>query len=161
MLISSLLSTDNPFNSTEEIKEWIRRRNNEVTVDVKQIAFSEMEKWQISNNSIDHTSGRFFSIVGIDVTTDYGKLNNWRQPIINQPEVGYLGILTKVIDGTLYCLMQAKIEPGNVNCVQISPTLQATKSNYSRVHAGKSPKYLEYFINAKPENIILDQLQSE
>ena len=161
MLISSLLSTDNPFNSTEEIKEWIRRRNNEVTVDVKQIAFSEMEKWQISKSSIDHTSGRFFSIVGIDVTTDYGKLNNWRQPIINQPEVGYLGILTKVIDGTLYCLMQAKIEPGNVNCVQISPTLQATKSNYSRVHAGKSPKYLEYFINAKPENIILDQLQSE
>ena len=57
--------------------------------------------------------------------------------------------------------MQAKIEPGNMNNVQISPTLQATKSNYSQVHAGKAPNYLEYFVNAKPENIILDQLQSE
>ena len=63
--------------------------------------------------------------------------------------------------GVLYCLMQAKIEPGNINCVQISPTLQATKSNYSRVHSGKSPNYLDYFIQAKPENILLDQLQSE
>ena len=87
--------------------------------------------------------------------------DHWQQPIILQPEVGYLGILTKEINGVLYCLMQAKIEPGNVNCVQISPTLQATKSNYSRVHSGKSPHYLEYFVNVKPENIILDQLQSE
>jgi oxidase EvaA len=57
--------------------------------------------------------------------------------------------------------MQAKIEPGNVNCVQISPTLQATKSNYSQVHQGKKPKYLDYFVNAKPQQILVDQLQSE
>ena len=162
MIIRSLLSSDNPFNSTRELKEWIEQRNREVTVKVEQIPFAQLDKWYSKDNgSIHHESGRFFSIVGIDVQTDYGTNNHWRQPIINQPEVGYLGILTKEIDGVLYCLMQAKIEPGNVNCVQISPTLQATKSNYSRVHSGKSPNYLEYFINAKPENIILDQLQSE
>lgn len=162
MIIKSLTTQVNPFNSTQEIREWIARRNREVTVKVEQIPFSEMKMWHSDEDgSIHHDSGKFFSIVGIDVKTDYGSNNHWRQPIINQPEVGYLGILTKVIDGVLYCLMQAKIEPGNVNCVQISPTLQATKSNYSRVHSGKSPNYLEYFVNAKPENIILDQLQSE
>lgn len=162
MIIRSLLTSDNPFNSTLELKEWIELRNREVTVKVEQIPFAQLDKWYSKDNgSIYHESGRFFSIVGIDVQTDYGTNNHWRQPIINQPEVGYLGILTKEIDGVLYCLMQAKIEPGNVNCVQISPTLQATKSNYSRVHSGKSPNYLEYFVNAKPENIILDQLQSE
>ena len=162
MIIRSLLTQDNPFNSTEEIKKWIVQRNREVVVDVKRIPFSEMKSWHSNDDgSISHDSGRFFSIVGIDVQTDYGDVSHWRQPIILQPEVGYLGILTKEINGVLYCLMQAKIEPGNVNCVQISPTLQATKSNYSRVHAGKSPNYLDYFVNAKPENIILDQLQSE
>lgn len=162
MIIRSLLTDYNPFNSTKEIKEWIVRRNREVEVRVEQIPFDQMKMWHSeSDGSIRHDSGRFFSIVGIDVTTDYGHNNHWRQPIILQPEVGYLGILTKEIDGVLYCLMQAKIEPGNVNCVQISPTLQATKSNYSRVHSGKAPNYLEYFVNAKPENIILDQLQSE
>lgn len=162
MIIRSLLTNKNPFNSTEEIKQWIERRNREVEVKVEKIPFSEMKMWHSEEDgSIRHDSGRFFSIVGIDIQTDYGENHHWRQPIILQPEVGYLGILTKEIDGVLYCLMQAKIEPGNVNCVQISPTLQATKSNYSRVHSGKSPNYLEYFVNAKPENIILDQLQSE
>ena len=162
MIIRSLITNDNPFNSTDEIREWIKQRNKEVKVSVEQIPFSEMKMWHSEpDGSLHHDSGKFFSIVGIDVKTDYGKNNHWRQPIINQAEVGYLGILTKVIDGVLYCLMQAKIEPGNVNCVQISPTLQATKSNYLRVHSGKSPDYLEYFVNVKPENIILDQLQSE
>lgn len=162
MIIRSLITNDNPFNSTDEIRKWIKQRNEEVKVSVVQIPFSEMKKWHSNpDGSLHHDSGKFFSIVGIDVKTDYGNNNHWRQPIINQAEVGYLGILTKVIDGVLYCLMQAKIEPGNVNCVQISPTLQATKSNYSRVHSGKSPDYLEYFVNVKPENIILDQLQSE
>lgn len=162
MIIRSLLTNKNPFNSTEEIRQWIERRNREVEVKVDKIPFAELKRWYSEEDgSIRHDSGRFFSIVGIDIQTDYGENHHWRQPIILQPEVGYLGILTKEINGVLYCLMQAKIEPGNVNCVQISPTLQATKSNYSRVHEGKSPNYLEYFVNAKPENIILDQLQSE
>lgn len=162
MIIKSLLTEENKFNSTEEIKAWIKRRNREVEVKIEKIPFDQMNMWHSDvDGSVHHDSGRFFSIVGIDVRTDYGSNHHWRQPIINQPEVGYLGILTKEIDGVLYCLMQAKIEPGNVNCVQISPTLQATKSNYSRVHSGKAPNYLEYFVNAKPENIILDQLQSE
>ncbi len=162
MIIKSLLTNENPFNSTDAIREWIKRRNRQISVCVQQIPFAEMKMWQSEEDgSLHHETGKFFSIVGIDVKTDYGKVAHWRQPIINQPEVGFLGILTKVIDGVLYCLMQAKIEPGNVNCVQLSPTLQATKSNYTRVHSGKSPNYLEYFINAKPENIILDQLQSE
>lgn len=162
MIIKSLLTKENIFNSTEELKSWIEQRNREVEVKIEQIPFAQMKMWHSEpDGSIRHDSGRFFSIVGIDVATDYGNKHHWRQPIISQPEVGYLGILTKEIDGVLYFLMQAKIEPGNVNCVQISPTLQATKSNYSRIHQGKSPNYLEYFVNAKPENIILDQLQSE
>ena len=161
-MIKSLLTESNPFNTSEELEEWIRQRNQEVEVDVKLIPFNEMEGWRVDENgSLRHNSGKFFSIEGIHIETDYGKTPSWDQPIINQPEVGYLGILTKEINGVLYFLMQAKIEPGNVNCVQISPTLQATKSNYSRVHKGKKPAYLDYFVNVKPENVLLDQLQSE
>ena len=161
-MIHSLLTTENPINNTESLREWIERRNREVEVDVQLIPFNEMEGWCVDENgSLRHQSGKFFSIEGVHIETDYGKTPSWDQPIINQPEVGYLGILTKEINGVLYFLMQAKIEPGNVNCVQISPTLQATKSNYSRVHKGKKPAYLDYFINVKPENVLLDQLQSE
>lgn len=121
-----------------------------------------MAGWHIDDDGcLRHDTGRFFSVQGIHVETDFGHVSGWDQPIIVQPEIGYLGILAKEFDGVLYFLMQAKIEPGNVNCVQISPTLQATKSNYTRVHNGKKPAYLDYFVNVKPENVLLDQLQSE
>ena len=146
----------------DSIVSWIETRNREVSVSVDLIPFKAMDNWEVlPDNSLRHTSGKFFSIEGIRVNTDFPQSKVWEQPIINQPEIGYLGILAEEFDGVLHFLMQAKIEPGNVNNVQLSPTLQATKSNYTRVHGGKNAAYLEYFHNAKSSQIILDQLQSE
>lgn len=162
MIQSLIYSNANTLHSMQELPDWILRRNQEVDVSVELIPFSEMKGWYAdADGCIRHESGRFFSIEGIHVQTDVGEVQEWEQPIINQPEIGYLGILTKEFDGVLYFLMQAKIEPGNVNCVQISPTLQATKSNYTQQHKGRKPLYLEYFQNAKPHQVLLDQLQSE
>ena len=161
-MIRSLINIDNAQQSLESLFQWIQRRNRNVAVSIDQIPFAEMEGWhRDEDGSLHHNTGKFFSIEGIRVMTDYPHLMEWEQPIIHQPEIGYLGILTKEIDGVLYFLMQAKIEPGNVNCVQISPTLQATKSNYTQQHGGRKPQYLEYFQNVKPHNVLLDQLQSE
>ena len=161
-MISSLLSVDGKKASLDSIVSWIETRNREVSVSVDLIPFKAMDNWEVlSDNSLRHSSGKFFSIEGIRVNTDFPQPKVWEQPIINQPEIGYLGILAKDFDGVLHFLMQAKIEPGNVNNVQLSPTLQATKSNYTRVHGGKNAAYLEYFHNAKSSQIILDQLQSE
>jgi len=88
-MINSLLTTDNPINSTESIREWIEQRNREVNVDVKIIPFKEMTGWYIDEDGgLRHNSGRFFTIQGIHVETDYGANHSWDQPIINQPEIG-------------------------------------------------------------------------
>ena len=72
MIIKSLITLDNPFNSTEEIRQWIERRNQEVEVKVDRIPLSEMKMWHTKNDgSIHHNSGRFFSIVGIDVCAPF------------------------------------------------------------------------------------------
>lgn len=162
LFLQSCLTEENPYNSTEDALNWIKQQNKEILVDVKQIPFSKMKDWYFDDNkNLRHNSGKFFSIEGLSVSTNYGNVKSWAQPIINQPEIGYLGILTKEINGILYFLLQAKVEPGNVNKVQLSPTLQATKSNYSQVHGGNKPAYLEYFQNATKDQILLDQLQSE
>ena len=162
-LSRSLITLENPFNTTDEVLAWIQQRNREVHVEVEQVPFAALKGWHFneSTGDLQHDSGRFFSIVGLDVYTNTGCVNHWRQPIINQPEVGYLGILCKEFEGILYFLLQAKIEPGNVNCVQLSPTLQATRSNYMQVHGGRKPAYLDYFRNVRAGQIIIDQLQSE
>lgn len=163
LFLKSLVTLENPFNSIESIFDWIKERNLEVEVSIESIPFKKLEKWSFDEESLNlaHISKKFFSIDGLKIKRGSDSSIQWCQPIINQPEVGYLGIIAKEFDGVLYFLVQAKIEPGNVNCVQLSPTLQATQSNYTKAHAGKAPHYLEYFQRAKRSQILVDQLQSE
>lgn len=161
--LKSALTLDNPFNSLAEIVGWIEERNREVIVNLERIELEAINNWEFDEKTqnLKHKSGNFFSIEGVNVKTNEGYVLDWDQPIINQPEIGFLGFVTKEFNGILYFLVQAKIEPGNVNNVQLSPTVQATKSNYTQVHGGKRPTYLEYFLDRKNNTILLDQLQSE
>lgn len=163
LFFQSALTEENPFITTKGVLNWIRERNDQIEVKVNKVKFNELYRWGFSKNknNLKHESGKFFSIDGIGVNTNYGNINYWEQPIINQPEIGYLGFITKKINNILYFLIQAKIEPGNVNNVQLSPTLQATRSNYLRIHKGKTPNYLEYFKDRGRCKVLLDQLQSE
>lgn len=161
--LKSALAKEGYFMKTNEVLDWVRKENERIDVNVKRISFDEMDSWFFtkSNYNLKHQSNGFFSIDGINVSTNFGNNKSWDQPIINQPEVGYLGFITKKFNGILHFLVQAKIEPGNINHVQLSPTIQATKSNYLKLHKGKSPKYLEYFQDREKPQILLDQLQSE
>jgi oxidase EvaA len=161
-LKSASIKISNDRDSTFVLK-WLKEQNEKVSVNVDLISFEEMKQWHFDLNigSLRHVTGRFFSIDGIRVNTNWGSISSWDQPIINQPEIGYLGFIAKEFNGILHLLVQAKIEPGNVNHVQLSPTIQATRSNYNQVHKGNKPLYLEYFQNVSYENVLLDQLQSE
>lgn len=162
--LKSALCLDNSLMSTQDVNAWLQSRKQAVQHRVVPIRFSEMEQWGFDKqtSALCHDSGKFFSIEGVGIRTNWGNVEHWSQPIIKQPEIGILGIITKKFGGVLHFLMQAKIEPGNINSVQLSPTLQATKSNYTKVHHGKSPSYIEYFTHSKPGvRVLLDQLQSE
>ncbi|GAA2009388.1 NDP-hexose 2,3-dehydratase family protein [Nocardiopsis rhodophaea] len=123
----------------------------------------ELDQWNIDpgTGNVGHDSGRFFTIEGLRAHRPGGPVERWTQPIIRQPEIGILGILVKEFDGVPHCLMQAKVEPGNFNGVQLSPTVQATRSNYTRVHKGRAVPYLEYFRDAGRHRVLADVLQSE
>lgn len=161
LFLKSALTLESKFLDCKTVIDWVKEQNERVQLNITKVNFDQLKLWNLNKTSLEHETGKFFSIDGIKIQTNWGLVHEWTQPIINQPEIGYLGFITKEFDGVLYFLMQAKIEPGNVNYVQLSPTLQATKSNYTKAHKGKTPAYLEYFQNAKKESILLDQLQSE
>ncbi len=158
LFFKSLCAVNESEFPIQPVLDWIRSQKEQVSVEIEQIPFSKMDKWKFQDGALRHESGKFFSVEGLDVRINE---NVWQQPIVNQPEIGYLGFITKEIKGVLHFLIQAKIEPGNINNVQLSPTLQATKSNYSMVHEGNRPAYLHYFENVKKCDVLFDQLQSE
>nr|WP_285777351.1 NDP-hexose 2,3-dehydratase family protein [Microtetraspora sp. NBRC 13810] len=149
---------------TEEVAGWIAECSRAAGFSVERIPFAELDGWsfETGTGNLVHRSGRFFTVEGLHVTTGGALVPEWYQPIIRQHEVGILGILAKEFDGVLHFLMQAKMEPGNPNVVQLSPTVQATRSNYTRAHQGADVKYLEYFTDPdRHGRVLADVLQSE
>ena len=105
--LRSALSLQNPFMDLEKFKEWFLDRRSRITHKIEEIALKDLKNWGFDKMSgnLQHDSGKFFSIEGISVETNYGIRKHWSQPIINQPEIGLLGIITKEINGILYFLM--------------------------------------------------------
>lgn len=149
------------YSKTEDLYKWISDLNNTIKVRINKISLNDCGFWFYDTNTgeITNKNKSFFKISGARKV--FGNETLAEQPIVIQDEIGYLGIICREVDGILYYLMQAKIEPGNINKVQLSPTIQATKSNFTQKHGGLKPSYLDYFYNASDYKIIVDQIQSE
>lgn len=160
-ILRSWNEKSNTIHSTENILSWIDEMNSKIKVKVTETRFHKDDYWYFDEREgiIKNRDDTFFSIRGLQYYKDNKIIAE--QPIIYQPEIGFLGIICKDFDGIMYFLMQAKVEPGNVNCVQISPTIQATKSNFMQVHGGRKPDFLSYFEKSGDYTVIFDQIQSE
>lgn len=152
-----------PVAGLAEFRRWFTRQARIHRYAVDRVPFSALSGWRFEAGSGDlvHESGGFFAISGLRVRTDFRRPREWTQPVIVQPEIGLLGILVKRFDGVPHLLMQSKMEPGNVNTLQLSPTVQATRSNYTGVHRGRRVPYVEYFMGPRRGTVLADSLQSE
>jgi dTDP-4-dehydro-6-deoxy-alpha-D-glucopyranose 2,3-dehydratase len=119
---------------------------------VKTIDHLECKEWIVEHDKIRHETNRYFSIVCV-------KQHAIEHIMIKQDEIGLLGFIVTENGADRQWLVQNKPEPGNINYYQIAPTVQATKSNYERVHGGKKTKYLQHF--SESDNLILDMIGSE
>ena len=149
------------MKNIKKIYKWLKIRKKKIYFSVKRKNISELNKWITNRRKIYHSSGKFFQILGIRVKSNFFVNNTWDQPVIYQNEKGILGIIKYSKKGISEYLLQAKAEPGNINKLQLSPTVQATRSNYNREHSGKSVKYLSFFKNLKKKKILVNSLQSE
>ncbi|MFJ3640786.1 NDP-hexose 2,3-dehydratase family protein [Streptomyces sp. NPDC090108] len=145
---------------TPDPDSFLEKRLASSSYSVEEIPLDALPDWRIDDR-LSHASGRFFAVEGLSVRTDFGPNPEWCQPIIVQPEIGILGIIVKRINGVQHFLMQAKMEPGNSELVQYAATVQATPSNYQRVHGGRATPYLEYFQEHTGRRVVFDQLLSE
>src|SRR5688572_33260 len=95
------LSAAQTPTGTAQLERWMARRRRENPFEVTRVRFDELERWAFGSGSGDlvHDSGRFFSVQGIQVRTDYGPVAEWSQPILDQPDRAILGILAREIDG--------------------------------------------------------------
>lgn len=131
--------------AVEELEAWLAAAAAGSPHSVTLRALEALENWSPMPESGDiaHRSGRFFTITGARSVGRHAH----DQPIIHQPDIGMLGLVGKIEEGVAFFLIQAKVEPGNRRLAQISPTVQATSSNFERVHGGRPTPYLSVFLS--------------
>ncbi len=156
--LASALESISPL--TPDAGAFLKEREESASYEVEQVPLASLPNWH-HGDRLSREDGKFFTVEGLSVRTDFGPVPQWSQPIIVQPEIGILGIIVKRFDGVLHFLMQAKMEPGNTAFVQYAATVQATQSNYRRVHGGRATPYLEYFLEGTRPRVLFDQLLSE
>src|SRR5690606_36766927 len=101
----------------DEAPAWVQARRA-AGYRVEQVPLAELSGWcWQTHERLEHASGRFFSVEGyvvgrasgVERTT--GARRRRVQPLLDQPEIVLLGLLSVVEDGVRYLLLQAKMEP--------------------------------------------------
>ena len=116
------------LHDTNFLLNRIAYLNSTARVSISKISLESCSPWYYDSilGIIRTPNSSFFEISGLRLS------DGSSQPIILQNEIGYLGIICRRFNGEMHYLMQAKIEPGNINKIQLSPTIQATKSNFTQ-----------------------------
>lgn len=141
---------------TNKLIDWLKNQKKINKIKIKKKKINSLNDWIFKKDIIFHKSKNFFSIKPFLFQQ---KRKKRFQPLIVQREHGILGIIKQKKKGKDYYLLQSKIEPGNINGIQISPTVQATKSNYLRKHGGKKTLFLDYFLKKQKKLNIISKIK--
>jgi len=134
-----------PAPDAEGLQRWLEERRQASELSVRRIPFGECDRWSFGQGCLRHGTGQFFSVIGVACLEGPAHLKGLIQPLIDQPEIGILGFVVRHTTAGWQWLLQAKTEPGTVGGTQIGPSVQATRSNYTRVHGGRPTRMLELF----------------
>lgn len=116
-------------NDPAELLAWLETRRRDIAFSAELIALRDVAGWrQDTDGNLEHTTGKFFRIEGVRVTSAPGvrETAGWDQPILTQSEGGVLALLSREGSRGIEFLLQAKADPGNIGYLQFCPTIQST-----------------------------------
>lgn len=125
------------------------------------IPFAASREWSFVDGMLRHRTGGFFALAGLAVRSRSAELDGQQQLAILQPETAINGFLLRRRHGRSELLFQGRVEPGNIESLQLAPTVQSTEANYKRLHGGGATAFIEWFTGERTGKLLYDELQSE
>jgi oxidase EvaA len=158
LLLSS--TTNHTYASMHELLSWLTGLKAKYDLHVSQCPIIGMPEWNVLDTEIVRTDGRFFKIIGVDVTISNREVANWCQPLVQPMQDGLCAFIIKKIDGVYHFLVQAKLECGNLDVLELAPTVQCLTGAVPK-NIEDRPEFYNYVINAPKDRILIDAMQSE
>ena len=158
LILSS--NTNHCFISTRDHLSWLTGLKARYDLLVNYCPVLDMPDWKKTDTEIVREDGKFFKIIGVNVTISNREVSSWCQPLVEPMQKGLCAFIIKKINGVYHFLMQAKLECGNFDVMELAPTVQCLTGNVYAENTIK-PAFAEYVLNAPKEQIVFDTLQSE
>ena len=127
-------------------------------LEVTKKPLTQLDGWNVNKWAVEGDE-RFFSVIGVNVTAGTREQTHWMQPLLKDPHIGLLVFICQEIDEVLHFLVQAKVEAGNLDLIELAPTVSC--SNYEYVKTKKIRPFLFDEVFDGNSQILYDSLQSE
>ena len=148
-------------NSLIDILSFITDLKCKVELQVKTIPISKLKDWVISGDSMHHIDNKYFSVIGTEIEISNREVTKWHQPLIKPSQDGICAFVCKEIKGVLHFIVQAKVECGNFDMIELAPTVQCLTGNYNNTDSLSKLPFLEYILTVGSSQILFDTYQSE
>jgi oxidase EvaA len=129
-IMNSLLNNDRKLHSIPEILSWISHKKSTVNHTSKIIDMKDVKDWDLTNGSYTHDTKKYFEVIGARITIENREVASWCQPMIKPIGHGLMVLLTKEINGAYHYLCRLKYEPGNLDVVEMAPTIHCVPDSY-------------------------------
>ena len=142
---------------------WLPEQKTRYELDVERMALQDIDHWQRDEYAIYHQEGKYFSVIAVQVEIGNREVHRWSQPLVKSAQEGIIAFITKRIKGTLHFLVQAKLEAGNFDIVELAPTVQCLTGNYRTGLNEYEVDFLDYVLRAEADQRLVQHLtlQSE
>jgi oxidase EvaA len=152
------MTTKNSIHTIYQLLSWYNRQKINYDLNVIKKSLFQLENWEIDAYSIK-SSQKTFSVIGVAVSAGTREVNHWMQPLLKDQNIGLNVFFIKKIGGVIHFLIQARVEAGVKDIIELYPTISCF--NYNNIISEMEKPFLfdEIF---NPTNIIhYDSIQSE
>ncbi len=139
---------------------WLSERKSRHELLIDRIPLRDVRDWRVGESEIARPDRRFFRVLGVEVVIESREVKAWCQPLVEPMQEGLCAFIIKNINGVYHFLVQAKIECGNFDVVEMAPTVQCLTGNYKDGYL-YTPPFLDYVLGNACKRVLFDTKQSE
>ena len=150
----------NSIHSMVEVLSWLTEQKAKYYIQIEKLSLAKLKKWVTTDSQIHHVSNKYFKVVAVNTEIQNREVMQWSQPMIQSVTPGIIAFVVKRMNGIIHFIVQAKIEVGNLDIIELAPTLQCMTGDYRDTRSGDLP-FLDLVLEVSKENIIYDTMQSE
>ena len=159
-LMASMVRSEGACHSLNDIMSWFTGLKARSELSVERIPLKNVSRWTRTGTEIVHDTRRFFSVIAVSVQAGNREVKSWTQPLVKSHAYGLIGFIAQKRNGVLHFLVQAKVESGNFDIIDMAPTVSCSEAEW-RFQQPDRPHFLDVFMNASPDQIRYSAIQSE